>query len=433
MSRHKRKDVLTGGRADHLQPSDFDLTQLQAGTNVELEHTDDVAIAREIAMDHLAEDEDYYIKLAAIDPHLENSNELQDVVYPDSSWMDPDNLWGSPLVVGDPACNVVLENPPAWMPLVKYNKENALDARQILKNYGIQLSGNIKTLLCLSLTRNMSCMMTEWCQKFCYGKSQNFCRPNAANVFLNNFDAFEFLAIEPQQYIDDVAWALKQVCYAFGINNMRVPGIGDFTPGLVRVCDSMTQDLDFIVWGFTRKHHFVMNEMPVRDNLVIWPSIDASMSDIRIQQAIDMAAEHETALSYATERGVAYKPRNGKRPEPPWYNPPMLSNQKNNIRDDFLDDIINHEYISAVFGYHGRGITTHVGNEYPECPATDPNGGGHFIATCQECYWCLEKPDVRDHENLIEHRSKTVVKIPIGEHQGSKVLLDTGERVYRAR
>jgi len=37
--------------------------QLAIGTKHELEHTRSRAVAQEIAMDHLAEDPDYYVKL----------------------------------------------------------------------------------------------------------------------------------------------------------------------------------------------------------------------------------------------------------------------------------------------------------------------------------------------------------------------------------
>jgi hypothetical protein len=59
--------ILRGGRADRLRPSDFDPKELRRGTKHELEHTNDPKIAREIAMDHLAEDEAYYEKLEAIE------------------------------------------------------------------------------------------------------------------------------------------------------------------------------------------------------------------------------------------------------------------------------------------------------------------------------------------------------------------------------
>jgi len=61
------KDKLPGGLADKRRPEDFDPRALRKGQKVESEHTDDPAIALEIAMDHLTEDPAYYDKLAAIE------------------------------------------------------------------------------------------------------------------------------------------------------------------------------------------------------------------------------------------------------------------------------------------------------------------------------------------------------------------------------
>lgn len=60
------KDRLEGGKADDMHPSDFDPVQLADGTRVEVEHTKDVFLAMEIAMDHLAEDPGYYKKLKTV-------------------------------------------------------------------------------------------------------------------------------------------------------------------------------------------------------------------------------------------------------------------------------------------------------------------------------------------------------------------------------
>lgn len=56
-------DLLPGGNAEGRSPSEFDAKQLRVGTKHEMEHTNDWHIAREIAMDHLAEDPNYYRKL----------------------------------------------------------------------------------------------------------------------------------------------------------------------------------------------------------------------------------------------------------------------------------------------------------------------------------------------------------------------------------
>jgi hypothetical protein len=68
-----KEDQIKGGLADKLsledisKKFDFDIdelkNELQSGTKVEMEHTDDKSKAKEIAMDHLAEMPDYYTRL----------------------------------------------------------------------------------------------------------------------------------------------------------------------------------------------------------------------------------------------------------------------------------------------------------------------------------------------------------------------------------
>lgn len=68
MARKRRKkrrwkDLLKGGKADKLKPSMFNKKQLKLGIKHELEHTRSRRLAKEIAMDHLAEDPKYYTHL----------------------------------------------------------------------------------------------------------------------------------------------------------------------------------------------------------------------------------------------------------------------------------------------------------------------------------------------------------------------------------
>lgn len=69
MARYRER--LKGGRATGRRPSDFDPEQLATGTEVEMEHTGHWEVAREIAMDHLAEYPDYYRELAKMERKLE--------------------------------------------------------------------------------------------------------------------------------------------------------------------------------------------------------------------------------------------------------------------------------------------------------------------------------------------------------------------------
>ena len=56
-------DKIPGGLADKRKPEDFDPHALAKGWGVEREHTNDVKLSIEIAMDHLTEDPQYYDKL----------------------------------------------------------------------------------------------------------------------------------------------------------------------------------------------------------------------------------------------------------------------------------------------------------------------------------------------------------------------------------
>ncbi len=57
------KQQIKGGKGDKLNPKDVDQNQLQMGIKIEKEHTKDPQLAKEIALDHLAEDPKYYTKL----------------------------------------------------------------------------------------------------------------------------------------------------------------------------------------------------------------------------------------------------------------------------------------------------------------------------------------------------------------------------------
>jgi GNAT superfamily N-acetyltransferase len=58
-----KSQILTGGKGDTKNISDFDAKEVEMGMKVELEHTKDINIAKEIVADHLSEDPSYYSKL----------------------------------------------------------------------------------------------------------------------------------------------------------------------------------------------------------------------------------------------------------------------------------------------------------------------------------------------------------------------------------
>jgi hypothetical protein len=63
------KDKIPGGFADKTKQK-FDPKQLAKGVKVEMEHTDDKELAREIARDHLTEFPNYYDALDEMEEKL---------------------------------------------------------------------------------------------------------------------------------------------------------------------------------------------------------------------------------------------------------------------------------------------------------------------------------------------------------------------------
>jgi len=63
----EKEEELEGGEADGAPDDEFDAEQLRIGQHHELEHTDNPAVALEIAKDHLRKDPIYYTKLARME------------------------------------------------------------------------------------------------------------------------------------------------------------------------------------------------------------------------------------------------------------------------------------------------------------------------------------------------------------------------------
>lgn len=85
---------LPGGVGDKTSTSSVDPTQLSIGVQVEMEHTNDPDIAKEIAMDHLTEDPEYYTKLVKAGL----ASEFQPGT--GSGFGDPDQSFNDPSRVG---------------------------------------------------------------------------------------------------------------------------------------------------------------------------------------------------------------------------------------------------------------------------------------------------------------------------------------------
>jgi len=71
------EDKIPGGKSDNAPDSDFDAEELAKGIKVELEHTDDKELAKEIAKDHLSEFPDYYTRLIDMEKDAEQDDSIE--------------------------------------------------------------------------------------------------------------------------------------------------------------------------------------------------------------------------------------------------------------------------------------------------------------------------------------------------------------------
>lgn len=63
----KAKDLLPGGEADNVSDAKFNKKKLRYAQKHEMEHTTSPGMAKELAKDHMLEDQDYYKKLEKIE------------------------------------------------------------------------------------------------------------------------------------------------------------------------------------------------------------------------------------------------------------------------------------------------------------------------------------------------------------------------------
>ena len=75
---HGMWSKLTGAGGD-LPDSYFDSKQLTIGTKIEMEHTDDPAVAKIICKNHLMEFSNYYRYLPIMEQEMESEKKIREV------------------------------------------------------------------------------------------------------------------------------------------------------------------------------------------------------------------------------------------------------------------------------------------------------------------------------------------------------------------
>lgn len=67
----KLEEKIRGGKADDKPASKYPDSQIQKGVKIEMEHTNDKGLAREISRDHLEENKKYYTHLEKMEKDMD--------------------------------------------------------------------------------------------------------------------------------------------------------------------------------------------------------------------------------------------------------------------------------------------------------------------------------------------------------------------------
>lgn len=89
------KEKIPGGRAEGKNPSKYDPKQMGMGEKIEMEHTPDHAISREISRDHIEEFPDYYAGLTEMENKLEEKKPVRRGRYPGQDENVPRDMMGT--------------------------------------------------------------------------------------------------------------------------------------------------------------------------------------------------------------------------------------------------------------------------------------------------------------------------------------------------
>lgn len=115
MGSKKVKDLIHGGLTDKRK-SGFDPDQLRKGIKVEMEHTADRAVAKEIAQDHLAEDPKYYDHLKEMEKKYSKAYVFASLYLRYVMAQDQTNTPNITIQPGKPEANCALDILKKWKP-----------------------------------------------------------------------------------------------------------------------------------------------------------------------------------------------------------------------------------------------------------------------------------------------------------------------------
>jgi hypothetical protein len=240
----------------------------------------------------------------------------------------------------------------------------------------LKLSDNLKTGRSINLDHG-SCRPDEMCSKLCYGRYVGAeeakkwgIKANAGPITWRSVrkryrENRVWLEQASDAEIATEAVRLHKAIRRAGLRNVRLCGMGDLTPGLVKLAAEL-QALGIHPWAFSKKPEMIRMLARRAPGASCIASVNLSTPRGRVQR---MMAATETLMGQPT---LAHMTQ-----EPGW------------IGAQEVDNLWYREAVVVVFGHHVGQSKTEVWHPLA-CPATN----GQDIH-CQECQRCINDPRSR--------------------------------------
>jgi len=231
----------------------------------------------------------------------------------------------------------------------------------------LSISDNLKTRYSINLDHG-SCRPTKRCKQCCYGKYVSAKEAEACGIRTNAGpvtwpaaqNAYQRNRLWLEQASEsELRAAAKKIAKRLrraGLDNIRVCGMGDATPGLVRLCHHLVGE-GIHPWGFSKKPEMIAR-MPKSSSMI--GSVDDSMPESRVLRLMTATKKllGTPTLAYMT----------------------MLAGKAGAQEVKSLWFL---RHLVVVFGYHASGFKTVVSHPLA-CAATN----GEDLH-CQDCKRCI--------------------------------------------
>ena len=138
-------DKIKGGLADGKNDKDFDPKQIEKGIKVEMEHTDDKELAKEIAKDHLMENSKYYDHLEKMEEKMDKEDSEPEIFkkYPQFKNLIHDALSLRGGFIDVPAVlDLILDSKAAQKDNLKFSQQEREELRSYIKQQKEKMKSN---------------------------------------------------------------------------------------------------------------------------------------------------------------------------------------------------------------------------------------------------------------------------------------------------